>query len=166
MENAELVEYIQKNFSVDQNGTIHRSDRKGKVGYHDKDGYLIIKVKRSAMKAHRIAYIVAHGEMPKGVIDHINGIRDDNRIENLRCVSQAGNVANTRKSKNPQTGEYGIYEDRCTPGLKKKYCFHFSGKMHRAYTPSEARELKKRLWEEKYGVSCETIQNTRRAQVQ
>jgi hypothetical protein len=102
--------------------------------------------------------------MPIGVIDHINGIRTDNRIENLRCVTQADNVANTVQSRNALTGEYGIYEDRSTKGLNRRYLFHFSGKTYRFKTIQEAKKAKDALRKEKYGNTCEAFQNSRRAE--
>lgn len=44
--------------------------------------------------AHRIVWKWVHGRDPRGVIDHINGIRDDNRIANLRDVSPIDNAQN------------------------------------------------------------------------
>ena len=51
------------------------------------DGYIQIKIKQKIYQAHRLAWLYVYGEWPKGQIDHINGIRDDNRIENLRDVT-------------------------------------------------------------------------------
>lgn len=44
--------------------------------------------------AHRVAWKMLTGRDPKGVIDHINGIRDDNRAVNLRDVSPSVNAQN------------------------------------------------------------------------
>ena len=128
MDDRELVEYLRKWFYVDSDGTLHRKDRKNSAGSYDKDGYLIVKIKGKQYKAHRLIYALHYGLMPVGVIDHINGIRTDNRIENLRCVTQADNVANTVHTRNTLTGEYGIYEDRSTKGLRRRYSFHFGNK--------------------------------------
>ncbi|WP_063927616.1 HNH endonuclease [Enterobacter asburiae] len=48
--------------------------------------------------AHRLAFLLVHGRYPNGVIDHINGVRNDNRIENLRDVSQGQNTKNVKVS--------------------------------------------------------------------
>lgn len=44
---------------------------------------------------HRVIWYYFNGEIPEGTeIDHINGIKDDNRLENLRCVSHSENMNN------------------------------------------------------------------------
>jgi hypothetical protein len=48
------------------------------------------------------------GELPEDQIDHINGIRDDNRFSNLRCVSAQGNARNQAKAKNNTSGQIGV----------------------------------------------------------
>jgi hypothetical protein len=51
-------------------------------------------------RGHRVAWMMMYGEIPKGmVIDHINRIRHDNRIENLRPISHADNVRNQNQSR-------------------------------------------------------------------
>ncbi|WP_181960257.1 HNH endonuclease signature motif containing protein, partial [Klebsiella pneumoniae] len=45
-----------------------------------KDGYCALKIDGNGYKAHRIAWLIAHNEWPDDMdIDHINGIRNDNR---------------------------------------------------------------------------------------
>ena len=60
------------------------------------NGYRIIVVNSKPYLAHRITWELFNGEIQKGmVIDHINGVRDDNRIENLQLVTRKQN--NQRK---------------------------------------------------------------------
>ena len=60
----------------------------------DAEGYLRVFFHNKYYKLHRLAWFYVHGVWPKGQIDHINGIKDDNRIDNLRDVSQSINMHN------------------------------------------------------------------------
>lgn len=78
--------------------TIHRVGRKGRPvkGGLSKIGYIYIGVKGKHMLAHRMAWLHHYGEWPNGMIDHINGVRSDNRIANLRVVDYVVNGQNRR----------------------------------------------------------------------
>lgn len=56
--------------------------------------------------ASRLAWFYVHGVWPSGVIDHINGNPSDNRIANLRDVSQSVNLENQRKPRSNNTSGY------------------------------------------------------------
>lgn len=59
------------------------------------DGYLYTTIKRKPILFHRIVYAWHYGELPQGMlIDHINGDRTDNRIENLKAVTRRENNHN------------------------------------------------------------------------
>ena len=63
-------------------------------------GYVKVVVQGRAYPAHRIAWLLTHGECPTtGVIDHVNGVRDDNRLANLRLVSHRANSHNSRRTR-------------------------------------------------------------------
>lgn len=68
------------------------------AGFSIPNGYISIKIKQKRYSAHRLIYIYHFGKAPK-YIDHINRIRNDNRIENLRpaTISQNNHNANLRK---------------------------------------------------------------------
>ena len=57
--------------------------------YKDKDGYISHNIDGRQLFEHRLIWENEHGEIPKGfIIHHLNGIRDDNRIENLAAMSR------------------------------------------------------------------------------
>lgn len=81
---------------------------KGKVaGYKTKTGYIRIIYKKKEYLAHRLAWLYIYGEMPN-VIDHLNGVRSDNRLENLRNTTTRGNSKNRKLGKNNTSGYSGI----------------------------------------------------------
>lgn len=74
-----------------------RRQTAGKVaGSFASQGYWIIGVEGINYKAHRLAWLYVYGEWPKDQIDHLNGIKDDNRISNLRDVDNVINSHNKR----------------------------------------------------------------------
>ena len=65
------------------------------AGYLDKsNGYRGITIFDKPYQAHRLAWLYVYGEWPNE-IDHINHIRDDNRLENLRDVTRSQNGMNS-----------------------------------------------------------------------
>lgn len=87
-----------------------RGIRKGAIfGTKTYDGYLCGKVLGKQYRLHRLAWLYVHGEWPKNQIDHINGIRTDNRLCNLRDVTPSINKQNTRKAdRDNKTGFLGV----------------------------------------------------------
>lgn len=77
-----------------------KDSRKGRVlvgsevGSIDRKGYAVVFTGGKKYTLHRLAWLYVYGECPKGQIDHINGIRDDNRISNLRVVTNRENACN------------------------------------------------------------------------
>lgn len=68
------------------------------AGCIDAHGYVVVRVLGKKKKAHRIIWEMINGEIQDGMeIDHINGIRNDNRIENLRVVNRSENQLNAKR---------------------------------------------------------------------
>lgn len=80
------------------------------AGWVTLKGYSQVQIDGAYLYCHRLAWLLTHGEWPKGEIDHINGDKTDNRIENLRDVDGKTNRQNIRKSKiNSSTGLLGVH---------------------------------------------------------
>lgn len=91
----------------------------GKVaGCKHPNGYIALTVEFHQCQAHRLAWLYMYGEWPVNEIDHINGVRDDNRAVNLRDVSKHVNQQNRRKAQRQaapspfNTGLLGTYFHR------------------------------------------------------
>ena len=82
------------------------------TGCLDRNGYLLIRVHSCRHKAHRLAWLYVYGVWPEGQIDHINRIRTDNRISNLRDVSHKQNHQNRSKPSNNTSGHPGVVWNR------------------------------------------------------
>lgn len=81
------------------------------LGSYDKHGYLTVRFYKKSYKLHRLAWLYVYGKFPDNDIDHINGIRDDNRICNLRDIPRKINLQNQKKAAthNKSTGLIGAY---------------------------------------------------------
>lgn len=67
------------------------------AGCVDSEGYLTTWALGKVRRNHHLIWLMYYGRLPaKGmVIDHRNGVKTDNRIENLREITQHGNMLNT-----------------------------------------------------------------------
>lgn len=79
------------------------------IGYKMKIGYLAASIEGKIYYLHRLAWFLHYGEWPSGEVDHINGIKDDNRIANLRIATRSLNGANRPKQKNNTSRCKGVY---------------------------------------------------------
>ena len=78
------------------------------AGCKHSSGYIHTKIDYKNYRAHRLAWLYVHGYMPENDLDHINQIRDDNRIVNLREVSKQCNARNCGNSKRNVSGVKGV----------------------------------------------------------
>lgn len=77
----------------------------------DAYGYFVGIILCKRVRAHRIIWALVHGCWPNE-IDHINGIRNDNRLCNLRSVTHAENTKNTRMRNDNKSGFTGVFWDK------------------------------------------------------
>jgi hypothetical protein len=75
------------------------------------DGYIQIRIYKNNYYGHRLAWFYTYGVWPKKHLDHINGIKHDNRICNLRECNDSENMQNLKKANknNKSTGLIGSY---------------------------------------------------------
>ncbi|WLG49168.1 HNH endonuclease [Pseudomonas sp. FP1742] len=60
-------------------------------------GYIVLKIRGKQYLAHRVAWLISYGEWPLMEVDHIDGNRTNNSLNNLRMVSRQMNMKNKRK---------------------------------------------------------------------
>ena len=97
-------------FSYDPDSGILTRRKTGKaITRKDKERYILVAFKKTTYLAHRVIWVIWYGSDPIGPLDHINGLRHDNRIHNLRCISPAQNTQNRKLQKSNTSGAKGVY---------------------------------------------------------
>lgn len=79
-----------------------------KISCKDSRGYVVVRLNGTLYRVHRLAWVYINGDHDFQLIDHINGIKSDNRIENLRACSYLENARNLAKRKSNKTGFKGV----------------------------------------------------------
>ena len=74
-------------------------------------GYITAHLDHKHYATHRLAWLYVHGEWPE-FIDHINHVRNDNRIVNLRNVTKIENGRNQKLRSTNKSGVMGVYWDK------------------------------------------------------
>ena len=137
--------------------TLKRRIRVGDVaGTLRSDGYIQITLFHKNYLAHRLVWLYVNEEFPKDHMDHINGVRIDNRIVNLRAVTYAENNRNRSLSKRNSSGVMGVGWNKRDQSwyvrVKNTYYGCFKCKLDAA---AKAREVYKELgFHENHGRAC------------
>jgi hypothetical protein len=94
-----LTQYVLKDLFDYKEGNLFRKNGAVAGGLH-KSGYRQIKINDIQYPAHRLIWIYHYGSINEDLqIDHINGVKNDNRLENLRLVTVQQNCYNRSKLK-------------------------------------------------------------------
>ena len=137
-EQQELLLRMKKNYTYDANSGRLTSSRYGRAireQKRDKSGYLCINCRMGKrvihVRLHHAVWAVCKGCFPEQQIDHINGNKHDNRIENLREVSASENMMNQlhRWKPNAKTGLPGVFKRKGGYQIKvAHHCYFFRDK--------------------------------------
>lgn len=84
------------------------------LGYFHSDGYIETKIKGKSYLLHHLVWLWHYGEFPTDQIDHINQEKTDNRISNLRVVSNTINSRNKKLNNRNTSGFTGIHQNKTT----------------------------------------------------
>jgi hypothetical protein len=112
----------------------------------NKNGYCQGSIFGRQVSAHTVVWAWVHGRWPQNEIDHINGKRNDNRIDNIRDVTHAENTRNAAMPRKNVHGVVGVY---VRPTHSKNYQVTFRGRhLGTCSTIEQARAMRKAAEEE------------------
>ena len=98
-EQQELLAYLKNTYKYENGGIVNRTTGRRRRGSRLSNGYIGLsfcyKGQLYCSSVQRIVWALCYNELPTQTIDHMNGDRLDNRIENLHVVSQSDNNLNT-----------------------------------------------------------------------
>lgn len=121
----ELVKYDPNTgvftWKIYRNSNAKNGDIVGKK-YISADGYRVAMIDKSLHQQHRLAWLYFYGDWPLSAIDHINRDKTDNRISNLRLVSDAQNMQNRFKTRRNTSGYKGVHFVQSTKRWRAQLC--------------------------------------------
>ena len=80
------------------------------AGTKNSNGYVHIQIDYKKYQAHRLIWLYVYGEFPEKSLDHINEVKDDNRLVNLRLATHQENHQNQSSPQTNNTSGYlGVY---------------------------------------------------------
>jgi hypothetical protein len=91
------------------------------VGCLSPNGYLVVRIDGKLYYAHRLVWALCKGSPVPDTLDHINGNRSDNRIENLRPATTKDNTVNRKKRANAKSKWYGVTWSKKSNCWKTQY---------------------------------------------
>lgn len=91
-------------WKIKPSGKVKVGDIAGTLKSH---GYICVGINCNRYRAHRLIFLMHKGYLPE-IIDHINGNKADNRIENLRAVTVAQNQYNRKTNADNTSGYKGV----------------------------------------------------------
>ena len=82
------------------------------AGTINSEGYVVVRIRGRDYRAHQLAFFLMKGRWPTAQVDHVNGVRSDNRMVNLREATHEQNAANSAKRRDSRAPFKGIRAQR------------------------------------------------------
>lgn len=109
-----------------KDGHLYWKKNNKKAGSLKPSGYIVVEVNNKNMMAHRLIWMYHYGKLDK-FIDHIDGNKSNNKIENLRLATKSQNCLNKKRTTLNTTGYKNVrfrkdnskYEVRVTYNKKR-----------------------------------------------
>jgi hypothetical protein len=138
-------EYVLSAFDYQDGQLIRKIGRKGEIGsvagcIHKGTGYVHIKIKAKSFKAHRLTFLYHYGYLPE-LVDHIDGNRLNNRIENLREASKQENAQNQKVRLTNSSGVKGVSWHKVNKKWKVALCKNYKPYYFGSYEDKELADL-------------------------
>ena len=148
----ELFEYGKETGKLYWKVARQRGNVGDEVGCDNGRGYLVTRINNKNYRLHRVIFLMHKGYLPK-TLDHVNGDRADNRIENLRAVTRSQNQHNRKLNKNNTSGYKGVSFNARLKLWKASICLEGKRIHLGCYkTPEEADEVVRKAREELHGA--------------
>jgi len=106
------------------------------AGCSKPDGYRTIGIDSRGYMAHRLAFLYMNGKFPEYDVDHINGIRSDNRWENLRRSTRAENLRNRKIPNTNKSGAIGVSRHTINAAWRASVCIN-GKQVHTSFSDSK-----------------------------
>ena len=113
MENLAISQdYVLSAFDYQDGNLIRKTGRVNEIGQiagclHKGKGYIHVKIKAKCFKAHRLVFLYHYGYLPE-CVDHIDGDKANNKIENLRAATKEENCRNQKIRSTNKSGCKGV----------------------------------------------------------
>jgi hypothetical protein len=138
-------DYVLSAFDYQDGQLIRKIGRINEIGsiagcVHKGTGYVHIKIKAKAFKAHRLIFLYHYGYFPE-FVDHIDGNKQNNRIENLREASKQENSQNQKVRWTNSSGVKGVSWHKVNKKWKVALCKNYRSYYFGTYEDKELAEL-------------------------
>ena len=130
MENLAIShDYVLSAFDYQDGNLVRKTGRVNEIGQiagsvHKASGYIHVKINTKAHKAHRLVFLYHYGYLPE-CVDHIDGDKANNRIENLRAATKEENCRNQKIRSTNKSGCKGVKWVKCKNKWQVEVCRNY-----------------------------------------